>query len=97
MGFRSIIGISEENEMKNKTEKERFFSVELKSKANLKNVTLANGCHENVLVEGTIGKLQQAAFAEDVILEVVGDKGVLRINLEESEIKRTTHQGGEKQ
>ena len=83
--------------MKNKTEKERFFSVELKSKANLKNVTLANGFHENVLVEGTIGKLQQAAFAEDVILEVVGDKGVLRINLEESEIKRTTHQGGEKQ
>ncbi|MGA2680254.1 MAG: hypothetical protein ABSF44_00455 [Candidatus Bathyarchaeia archaeon] len=67
--------------------KERFFSVELKSKVNLKNVTLSNGNHENVLVEGTIGQLQRAEFAEDVILEVVGDKGVLRINLTQSEIK----------
>jgi len=75
--------------MKNKTEKERFFSVELTSKTNLTKVTLANDSQENVLVEGTIGKLQQATFAEDVILEVVGDKGVLRINLEESEINRT--------
>jgi hypothetical protein len=97
MGFRVIIGILEENEMKNKLGKERFFSVELKSKANLKNVTLTNGSHEDVLVEGTIGELQRAAFAEDIILEVVGDKGVLRINLEESEIKKPTTQGGVKQ
>jgi len=83
--------------MKSKLGKERFFSVELKSKVNLKNVTLTNGSHENVLVEGTIGHLQRAAFADDVILEVVGDKGVLRINLEESEIKKATSQGGEKQ
>lgn len=68
--------------------KERFFSVELKSKVNLKNVTLTNGSHENVLVEGTIGQLQRAEFAEDVILEVVGNKGVLRINLCPDEIKK---------
>jgi hypothetical protein len=96
MGFRVVIGILEENKMENKPEKERFFSVELKSKANLKNVTLTNGSSENVLVEGTIGHLRRAAFAEDVILEVVGDKGVLRINLEENEIKRRA-QGGEEQ
>ena len=45
-----------------KTNQERFFSVELKSKVNLKNVTITNGGHENVLVEGTIGNLQQAVF-----------------------------------
>jgi hypothetical protein len=74
----------------NKTENlERFFSVELKSKANLKNVTLTNGGHDNVLVEGTLGELVQAGFAEGVILEVVGSKGVLRINLGEEEIKKT--------
>jgi hypothetical protein len=67
---------------------ERFFSVELKSKTSLKNVTLANGSSENVLVEGTIGKLVQAVFVEDVILEVVGEKGVLRINLEQKELKK---------
>ena len=66
---------------------ERFFSVELNSKVSLKNVTLSNGNHENVLVEGTIGELQRAEFTEGVVLEVVGDKGILRINLTPDEIK----------
>jgi len=74
-----------ENEAK---DKERFFSIELKSKANLKNVAIANGSHDNVLVEGTIGELVQATFAEDIILEVIGKKGTLRINLGEDEIKK---------
>jgi hypothetical protein len=71
---------------------ERFFSVELKSKAHLKNVSLANGSRDNVLVEGSIGELLQATFADGIILEVVGKKGILRINLAEHEIKKTTDQ-----
>ena len=70
--------------------KERVFSVELKSKTNLKNVTLTNTTNENVLVEGTIGSLVHASFAEDVILEVVGSKGVLRLDLRADEIKKQT-------
>lgn len=70
-------------------EKERFFSVELKSKANLKNVTLTNGgAYENVLIEGTIGQLNHATFVDGVVLEVICDKGVLRINLTPDEIKQ---------
>jgi hypothetical protein len=72
--------------------KERVFSVELKSKSHLKNVTLTSGSNESVLVEGTIGELVQATFAEGVILEVVGKKGVLTIDLGEDEIKKTTDQ-----
>ena len=68
--------------------KERFFSVELKSKVSLKNVTLSDSSLENVLLEGTLGQLQHASFLEDVILEVVGDKGVLRINLCQEDIKK---------
>jgi len=79
--------------MRSKTkDKERVFSVELKSKRNLKSVTLTNGSSDSVLVEGTIGELVQATFAEGVILEVVGKKGVLRIDLREDEIKKTTGQ-----
>ena len=75
--------------MEEKKEKERFFSVELGSKSDLKNVSLANGGHgENVLVEGTIGGLRTARFAEGVVLEVVGSRGVLRINVAENEIGR---------
>ena len=75
---------------------ERFFSIELKSKANLKNMTLANGSHENVLVEGSLGNLRRAEFSDDLILEVAGDKGVLRINLSPDEIKLKEKQQKEK-
>ncbi len=79
--------------MENKTNrKERVFSVELKSKRNLKNVTLTNGSRDSVLVEGTIGELVQASFAEGIILQVVGKKGVLRIDLGEDEITKVTGQ-----
>ena len=69
-------------------EKERSFSVELKSKANLKNITLNNDVQENAVIEGTIGKLEHAGFVEDSVLEVTGRKGVLRIDISETEIKR---------
>jgi len=75
--------------MVNKMEdKERFFSIELKSKAYLKNVTLTNGFRDSVLVEGTIGELAQATFVEGVILEIAGNKGTLRINLKEEELRK---------
>lgn len=72
--------------------KERVFSVELKSKRNLKNITLTNGSTDSVLIEGTIGELVQATFAEDIILEVIGKNGTLRIDLGEDEIKKTPKQ-----
>jgi hypothetical protein len=78
--------------MENKIESERIFSVELKSKAHLKNVTLANGLADNALIEGTLGELVQATFAEDVIFEVVGTKGTFRINLGKNEIREAKKQ-----
>jgi hypothetical protein len=78
--------------MKEKVQdKERFFSVELESKANLKNVTLTSDSNDGVLVEGTIGELMEAAFAEGVILEIVGRSGTLRINLKPNELKKSSH------
>ncbi len=79
--------------METKTNRnERGFSIELNSKRNLKNVTLANGSSDSVLVEGTIGELVQATFAEGIILEVIGEKGVLRIDLGEDEIQKPREQ-----
>ena len=69
-------------------EKERSFSIELKSKVNLKNMTLNDNSQENAVIEGTIGKLEHAEFVEDMVLEVQGKKGVLRIDIDENEIKR---------
>jgi hypothetical protein len=71
-----------------KTNKNRVFSVELKSKGNLKNLTLNNGSSDIVLLEGSIGEFVEASFKEDVILEVIGKDGVLRVDLSEDEIKK---------
>ena len=69
--------------------KKRAFSIELKSRSDLRNVSLTNGSHDGALVEGTVGELVQARFMEGVILEVVGKSGVLRIDLGEDEIRKT--------
>jgi hypothetical protein len=69
-------------------EKERSFSIELKSKGFLKSITLNNEFREKALIEGTIGELEHAEFVDDVILEVLGSKGILRIDIGENEIRR---------
>ncbi len=74
--------------MEPKTSKERFFSVELKSKSDLKCVSMPNGARENVLIEGTIGELIQIGFAEGIVLEIAGEKGILRIDIAEDEVTR---------
>ena len=78
-----------------KTKKERVFSVELKSKRDLKNLTLTNGSNEDVLLEGNIGELLRARFAEGIVLEVVGKKGVVRIDLAEEEISKIQNKPAE--
>jgi hypothetical protein len=76
-----------------KSEKgELVFTVELKSRGNVKNVTLSNGA-QGVLIEGTLGVLKRAEFVEDVVLEVTGDNGVLRVDLTKEDLARQTRQG----
>jgi hypothetical protein len=85
------------NELNNeRKDKERFWTIELGSKSSLKNVTMTNGSRDSVLVEGTLGELVRATFAEGIILEVVGKKGTLRINLGEGEIKPAEKSSGGK-
>jgi len=72
--------------------KERVFTIELKSKRNLKNLTLTNDGNDTVLLEGSIGELIQATFTEGIILEVIGKNGVLRIDLAVDEIKKAPQQ-----
>jgi hypothetical protein len=78
--------------------KARVFSIELKSKRNLKNVTLTNDSKDTVLLEGTIGELVLAKFAEGIVFEVKGTEGVLRVDLGEEEIQKASEEtGGENQ
>ena len=67
--------------------KDRSFSIELSSRANLKNMKMANGSPEPVLIEGTIGALHHARFLEGVIFEVAGSSGTIRIDLQQQEVR----------
>ena len=70
------------------TEKERSFSVELRPKVNLRHIAFNRDSRENTLIEGSIGELEHTKFVEDMILEILGRKGVLRIDISENEITR---------
>ena len=58
---------------------ERMFSIELRSKGDVKNISLDGD--EKVLIEGSIGSLIRARFLEDLVLELVGSNGELRVDL----------------
>ena len=88
MGFLFQIIFGEKMKLQ-KEKNDRFFTIELKSKTNLKNVALSNGSNETVLIEGTIGKLEQAEFEEGVILQIIGTQGILRVDLSQNEITKT--------
>jgi hypothetical protein len=64
---------------------ERMFTIELKSKGDVKNVSL--GGDEKVLIEGSIGSLKRARFLEDLVLEVIGSNGVLRMDLTKRDLE----------
>jgi hypothetical protein len=57
------------------------FSVVLDSKQQVKNIILSDEIHQKVFLEADIGQLEKVKFTEGIVLEVVGTKGVLRIDL----------------
>ena len=67
-------------------ETDRDFSIELKSNKNLTRISASNDTNKGVLMEGTLGKLQHAAFIDNIILEVEGSNGTLRLNLRREEL-----------
>ena len=74
--------------MQTKEKTERCFSIELNSKQQIKTMSMTNdGQRESTLIEGTVGNLIQATFTEGIILEVIGTKGILRLDLQAKELK----------
>ena len=67
--------------------KERVFTVELHSKSDVKNLVVQNGIQRTV-IEGTIGALKHADFVEDTVLELVGTRGVLRVDLAREDLAK---------
>jgi hypothetical protein len=63
------------------------FSVELNSKNNVKLVALDND-KNNTIIEGFLGELLSLNFEENVLLEIKGSNGTLRIDLSLEDLKK---------
>ena len=65
---------------------EHAFSVEMKSKVYLKNISISNESHDRVLLEGSLGELTKIFLAEGDVLEIIGVNGTLRVDLSEEQL-----------
>ncbi len=70
---------------------ERVFTIELESRGSVKNVSL--GEDEKVFIEGSLGTFKRAQFVEDLVLEVIGSKGELRIDLALNDLQKPKAEG----
>lgn len=66
--------------------KEHGFSVRLKSKEHIINISISEKGSEPVLFEGVLGKLEELEVIEEKVLRIKGSKGTLMVDLSEEEL-----------
>jgi len=64
------------------------FSIEIKSKKYVKNISISDEAHDRVLFEGDLGELLEISIMEGNVLELVGANGVLRVGLTEEQLRK---------
>lgn len=69
---------------------EHSFSVELNSKNNVKLITLGNDKNKTI-IEGFLGELLSLNFVENVLFEIKGSNGTMRIDLSSEDLKKLPH------
>ncbi|TRO47703.1 hypothetical protein E2P60_02580 [Candidatus Bathyarchaeota archaeon] len=69
---------------------EHSFSVELNSKDHVRLVALDTD-RNKTLIEGFLGELIALDFVEDILLEIKGKNGTLRIDLDSEDLKKLSH------
>lgn len=67
---------------------ERGFSVEMLSKKHVKTISMSDETHDKVLFEGNLGELEELGMVEEIILEIKGANGILRVDLTEEELRK---------
>ncbi len=74
---------------------EHGFSIEMKSKKYVKNMSISDEAHGRVLFEGNLGELQELSFVEGDVLEFTGIFGVLRVNIPKAQFRKLTKKNHE--
>ena len=77
------------------TAMERGFWVEMASKNHVRSLVVSDESQGKVLFEGNLGELKALEMVEEIVLQVTGTNGTLRIDLEEDEFRRMLKKKGE--
>ena len=70
----------------NKGRNEHSFSIEMGSRSDLSHVSLTDESSEGVLIKGKLGEIVEISHPEGLMIEIVGDLGVLRLDLRPEEL-----------
>ena len=70
------------------TAMERGFSVEMASKKHVKTLVVSAESQGKDLFAGNLAELKALEMVEEIVLQVTGTNGTLRIDLEEAEFRR---------
>ena len=60
----------------------------MKSKDHIKQILLSSKGENPVLFEGFLGKLRKLSLVEDLVLEIKGKNGVIRIDMTKDELRQ---------
>ncbi len=73
--------------MSKDTENGHGFSVELKRKNHVRSISISNSDREGVLLEGTIGQIEELDILEGAVLQIKGTHGTIMVNLCEDKLR----------
>lgn len=91
-----------EAEMMSKKDEGHSFSIEMASERCVSRLTFLDEENGHVFFEGFLGKLKNINVVEDVMLEIEGKNGVLKLDITRQELEKslasnqTSKQTGEK-
>ncbi len=60
----------------------------MKSKKHVRSISISDEAHDRVLFEGDLGRLLEVSIIECSALEIVGEYGVLRMEVDEDVLQR---------
>ena len=63
------------------------FSVELKAKSHVRSISLSNSDREGVLLEGTIGEIEELDILDGTVLQIKGTHGTIMVDLAEDKLR----------